>query len=231
MLAPMGQCLGTGTRICLLLTVSLSTGCMSQQLEMTTRRTLNTLPDLQYQQVIDNLATIAANPGRLPYLAVVGQGTIQVTDNGNSALGLNITPGARNANIFSFGATRNITGTLNIGTITNPEKIRSMQAVYQRAIAASAGRHPAYLWLNVGSKRDVPSRASHTGRHGDAAVWVMPEGLAGLSELTLEILDIATREDDVPEPALPPESSHRSTVPRRNFQLPAAGPVFTPGGG
>ena len=28
-----------------------------------TRRTVNALPDLQYQQVIDNLAKIAANPG------------------------------------------------------------------------------------------------------------------------------------------------------------------------
>jgi len=58
-------------------------GCMNQQLQVTARRTISGLPDLQYQQVIDNLAAIAPNPGFLPYLAVVGQGSIQVTENGN----------------------------------------------------------------------------------------------------------------------------------------------------
>src|SRR5271170_7375723 len=67
-----------------------ATGCMHQQLQFIAGRTANTLPDLQYQQVMDNLAMIAANPGFLPYLAVAGQGSVQVTDNGNSTLGLNM---------------------------------------------------------------------------------------------------------------------------------------------
>ena len=74
-------------------------------------------------------------------------------------------------------------------------------------------------------------RATHAGRHGDVAVWVMPEGIAGLSELTLEILDIATREDAAPAFSSHRESVHRPSIPRRNFQVPATGPVFTPGGG
>jgi hypothetical protein len=218
-------------RICLLLVIVPTTGCMPHQLELTTRRTLNTLPDLQYQQVIDNLAMIASNPGYLPYLAVVGQGSIQVTDNGTSTLGLSVIGRASKVNAFSLNATRNITGTLSIGTITNPEKIRSMQAVYQRAVAGWTGGNPAYSWLNLGTKRDVPSRASHIGRHGNVAAWVMPEGIAGLSALTLEILDIATREDALPASASPLGLLHRTTVPRRNFQVPPTGPVFTPGGG
>jgi hypothetical protein len=66
-------------------------GCMSQQLRFTALRTVNALPELQYQQIVDNLAKIASNPGFLPFLAVAGQGSVQVTDNGNSALGLNLT--------------------------------------------------------------------------------------------------------------------------------------------
>ena len=58
----------------------------------------------------------------------------------------------------------------------------------------------------------------------------MPEGVAGLSELTLAILDIATREDDVSAPESSGTRERRGVVPRRNFQLPATGPVFTPGG-
>src|ERR1035441_10060812 len=141
-------------RICTLLMPLFAAGCMNRQLELTTGRTLSTLPDLQYQQIIDNLAAVASNPGRLPYLAVVGQGSIQVTDNGNSMLGLSIVPGTAKANALTLAASRNITGTWSLGTITSPDKIRGMQAVYQRAVTASAQRVPAYLWLNVGGKRD-----------------------------------------------------------------------------
>jgi hypothetical protein len=35
---------------------------MNQQLRNATRRTVNTLPGLQYQLVVVNLATIASNP-------------------------------------------------------------------------------------------------------------------------------------------------------------------------
>ena len=48
---------------CLMLTPSFFAGCMNQQLELTTRRTLNTLPDLQYQQVIDNSGDDRLEPG------------------------------------------------------------------------------------------------------------------------------------------------------------------------
>ena len=46
----------------LTLTLVFASGCLHHQLELTTRRALNTLPDLHYQQVMDNLAAIAANP-------------------------------------------------------------------------------------------------------------------------------------------------------------------------
>ena len=124
--------------------------------------------------------------------------------------------------IPSFTAVLNTTGTLSLGTVTSPEKLREMQAVYRRAVSLKVQQHPSYQWLQFGHYRTVPSGAAHTGRHGDLAVWVMPDGVAGLSELTLEILDIATREDR-PGPAA-------RTVGRRNFQVPATGPVFTPGG-
>ncbi len=214
----------------LTVTLMFTSGCLHRQLEFTARRAMNTLPDLHYQQVMDNLAAIAANPARLPYLAVVGQGAVQVTDNATTALGLVSPVSLAKPDTFGFNSTRNVTGTWSLGTITSPDKIRAMQAVYQRAVAGSAHREPAHLWLKIGGKRDVPSAARHTGRHGDVAVWVMPEGVGGLSELTLAILDIATRDDTAPALASPADE-RQGGVPRRNFQLPATGPVFTPGGG
>jgi hypothetical protein len=61
----------------------------------------------------------------------------------------------------------------------------------------------------------------------------MPEGVHGLSELSLAIMDIATTEDDASLAAAGDNSmrgkSGPSGVPRRNFQVPPVGPVFTPG--
>ncbi len=208
-----------------------SGGCLNRQLELTTRRTVNTLPDLNYQQVMDNLAAVGSNPGLLPYLAVAGQGTIQVTDNGNSTFGLTMPFRSPTSEVLGMGASRNITGTWNLGTITCPDKIRGMHAVYQRAIAGSVQRDPAYVWLHVGGKRDVPRGASYVGRRGNVSVWVAPEGVAGLSELTLSILDIATRDETAPAPISFGGGSRKGAVPRRNFQVPASGPVFTPGTG
>jgi hypothetical protein len=216
---------------CSVLILVFAAGCLHRQLEFTTRRTLSTLPELHYQQVVDNLAAVAANPGRLPYLAVVGQGAVQVTDNGTTTLGLTNPINLLKPDGLGLGSSRNVTATWSLGTITSPDKIRAMQAVYQRAVAGSARRDPPHLWLNIGGKRDAPSEACHTGRHGNVSVWVMPDGLAGLSELTLAILDIATREDDDPAPESPGPNGRRAAIPRRNFQLPATGPVFTPGGG
>jgi hypothetical protein len=194
----------------------LGAGCVSRQLEQTTLRTLDTLPDLTYQQVINNLAAVAAVPGRLPSLAVVGEGSVQVTGNGSATLGLiatRLVPG--------FTGSINTTGVLSLGTVTDPTKLREMQAVYQHAVAARVQGLPSHQWIRWGHYRTVPSTAAHVGRRGDLAVWVMPEDVGGLTELTLEILDIATREDS---PALPHHTG------RRNFQAPPRGAVFTPGG-
>ncbi len=88
--------------------------------------------------------------------------------------------------------------------------------------------------MKIGCKKDVPKNASYVGRHGQLFVWVMPDGIAGLSDLTLTIMDIATREDIVPPLAASSRESFRdngmpAAIPRRNFQVPPSGPVYTPG--
>ncbi len=80
----MGRRKGRGIPLLSIVLLVLPSGCINQQLQFSTRRTANTLPDLQYQQVMDNLAMIADNPGFLPYLAVAGHGSIGVTNGGTS---------------------------------------------------------------------------------------------------------------------------------------------------
>jgi hypothetical protein len=225
---------GIGRFVSPILVVAGASGCMSQQLEFTARRTVNAMPDLHYQQVIDNLAKIASNPGFLPYLAVAGQGSVQVTDNGSSAMGLSMSPKVSGLGTLSLGASRNITGTWSLGTITSPDKIRSMQALYLHAIAARAAGDPAFLWFHIGGKADVPRHASYAGRYGDIFVWVMPDGIEGLSALALAVMDIATREDSGISAVADDGPFRGLTGPpgiiRHNFQVPPVGPVFTPGG-
>jgi hypothetical protein len=47
----------------------LNAGCMTTQLRQRTNRQASTIPDVYYQQVLDNLAMIEADPARLPYFA------------------------------------------------------------------------------------------------------------------------------------------------------------------
>lgn len=227
------RCVSQRGHWCAIAFLGLASGCMSQQLRYTTRQTVSSLPDLQYQQVMDNLAKLAANPGVLPYLAVVGQGSVQVTDNGSSIVGINSPANLLAPTSVSLGATRNITGTWSLGTITSPEKIRSMQTVYLRAITGRAAGDPAFGWLKVGAQADVPQQAAYVGQFQDVFAWVMPDGMEGLSDLTLAIMDVATREDTGGEP-VKDGAPVRATpgvpgVSRRNFQVPPTGPVFTPG--
>ena len=45
-------------------------------------------------------------------------------------------------------------------------------------------------WFCVGRKKDVPRDACYVGHHGDTYVWVMPEGVDGLTRFTLLVLSI-----------------------------------------
>ena len=88
------RCSSSRSAFLAMLLFGLVPGCVGRQLQFTARRTVNALPDLQYEQVVDNLAKTAANPGFLPYFAVAGQGSVQVTDNGSSTLPMSISPAA-----------------------------------------------------------------------------------------------------------------------------------------
>ena len=49
-------------------------------------------------------------------------------------------------------------------------------------------------WFGVGTKKDVPKGACHVGHHGATYVWVMPEGVGGLTRFTLLVLSIVKLE-------------------------------------
>ncbi len=55
-------------------------GCTADRLRDQTIKQGATFPDLEYQQVLDNLALFAANPAALPWHMNIREGTTQMTD-------------------------------------------------------------------------------------------------------------------------------------------------------
>ncbi|MHC5541052.1 hypothetical protein ACYOEI_22755, partial [Singulisphaera rosea] len=53
---------------------------MNGRLRQRTINQASTLPDLQYQQVLDNLAQFTVNPATLPWHVNLKEGTSQITD-------------------------------------------------------------------------------------------------------------------------------------------------------
>ena len=97
-------------------------------------------------------------------------------------------------------------------------------------VAGSARREPAHQWLRVGAKHEVPRRARLSGQYGDVSVWVMPEDVAGLSELTLAILDIATRVDDADAAVAPDRGGRRARCRGGISRFPRVGRCSHPAG-
>ena len=88
-----------------------------------------------------------------------------------------------------------------------------------KQLQALAQNHPG--WLHVTSKHAVPKNACYREACGDIAVWVTDDGMAGLSEFVLILLDIGTT--DPASLALP---SPTASVAVRQSGLPAIAPNF-----
>ena len=58
--------------VALAIAAAVGTGCAHRQLDRSTLRQAGTVTDIQYRQVLNNLAMVHANPDVLPSFAVVG---------------------------------------------------------------------------------------------------------------------------------------------------------------
>jgi hypothetical protein len=189
------------------------------QLERHTLRQASTLTDLQYQQVLSNLALTYAHPGALPFysLAGTGQTNISVSVNSNAMLSWDMLTSGPKAFLWFFDKTTSTTtgGENNLdqwttASVLNPDELALMRVAYERTvgIAPDAGAnarledfltpYPHYLqamrpgWVHYGCKLKVPHNACFVGHYGTQYAWVLDDGVEPLTELTLAILDIGT---------------------------------------
>ena len=69
-----------------------SPGCTHNQLRRSTLNTSSTLTEMQYQQVLDNLAMFVQNSGSLPFFALNSKGNVQISDSLAANGSLNFSP-------------------------------------------------------------------------------------------------------------------------------------------
>jgi hypothetical protein len=189
--------------------VLLASGCAHTHLRKSTFSIAGEVPQLQQQQVLDNLARLCAQPEALPYFAIVGGGTVQVVTDHSGAVTLTAAPA-----IFNLGTSRNVAEQYNVAIVTDPEALDLMRRTYQwtlgihteenrQRLAGFFGddfekRIPSEPWFGWGPFQNICAEAVCVGRCGHTAVWVTADSIQSLTLLTLAILDLATAGPPVP---------------------------------
>jgi hypothetical protein len=253
------------------LLATLCCGCQTTQLQQRSVNMAGRLSEMQYGQVMNNLALMADNSNALPHFVLAQQGRIGLEYADQSTVSLNwdrivassagyllglfrldkesatttasvvdITewdttpdldpiqeilmqglyrkvlgcniPDYQFAALHSFfyakpkideDTNRQLYSALQV-LITNgglDSKAQALAKKMQDALSAYQWQYSAALnevfcsldsgWVHVGHKCDVPRDACYVGKHQHTYVWVMPDDVSYLTNLTIAILDIA----------------------------------------
>ena len=118
--------------VLLLAIVSTCCGCTHLRLGRQTVKQSSTLTDIQYQQVLDNLAMFACEPNALAWHVKVTGGVVQVADQGNAG----IVPSQVNRPLLApnLGLTRNVLGQWNVDPVVESDDLELLQLAYQKAL-------------------------------------------------------------------------------------------------
>jgi hypothetical protein len=115
-------------------------GCANVQLKRSTVRSASTLTDLQYQQVLDNLAMYCGDPTALPWHVNLQNGAVQVADAGS--LGTIAQSDLSHTFTWSpyFTGTRSIVTQWSTVPVTDDTTLRLLRMAYQIAVSYRAER-------------------------------------------------------------------------------------------
>jgi hypothetical protein len=118
----------------------------------------STLPDLQYQQVLDNLARFADNPSALPWHVNFREGTTQITDSASGGAAVDIGPPA-NTLPQLFGS-RTVVVQWGMTPVIDSVELRLLRVAYRRALGSPEMPDPEFLnELAHELKNQFPSNA------------------------------------------------------------------------
>lgn len=134
------------TGLLLLSLLPLLAGCQTHQsLRRNTVSTTSTLADLNYQQVLDNVARFVANPSTMPYFAVVNAGTVTVADQNSAGATATYNPtltfaqqGGGALPILSLAATpsgsRTVTENWSMVPVTDVDNLRRIRCAFELVV-------------------------------------------------------------------------------------------------
>jgi hypothetical protein len=115
--------------------LSFCAGCTAQAVRRQTVAQAATWMDIQYRQVIENLAMVANNPDVLPCYSVQDYGSSNVSDKVSLVGGLTIPPlGTATTGVIDPNASRAITDNWTLTQVTAPEKLRALQLAFKYAV-------------------------------------------------------------------------------------------------
>jgi hypothetical protein len=129
--------------------LSTLTGCTHLALEKDTLKTTNTLADLQFQQVLDNVARFHDNPDTIPSFAVTTAGTVSVNDQNSAGVSPTYSPtltfflqggGALPilSLLFPISAQRAVTENWSLTPITDADNLRRLRCAYRLLVMGEA---------------------------------------------------------------------------------------------
>jgi hypothetical protein len=148
--------------VCLVLLVA--AGCADLQLRRSTARQASTLTSLQYQQVLNNLAMLHADPTALPALIALKSGTAQVADTGSLGVGLDL--GSRTHTTPNLLGTRSVVEQWNTSPVSDDTTLRLLRLAYHRTMgdppvltADDANDLAHTLSAQIGTNADISTDA------------------------------------------------------------------------
>ncbi|SIO34186.1 hypothetical protein SAMN05444166_3929 [Singulisphaera sp. GP187] len=126
-------------RLIAVMALSLGAGCTSRQLSRNTISQASTLSDLQFQQVVNNLAMFAGNPSAIPYHVSLKDGSAQVADSGSGAFAFAFgrAQGYLATYAPSLNAQRTIVDSWAMAPITDDNELQLLSLAYRRAFGSS----------------------------------------------------------------------------------------------
>ena len=210
----------------------LACGCTHDELRRDTNNVEKTMADLRFQGILNNLAMMAHNPASLPNPIAVTTGFAQASDSGGGKGNAVFNPhGLMTWQFGDASLSRQVTEQWALQPLHKPDKLRMMRCAFQvllgsplatcddpgcgpdcyqrlHAFFATEDATPDLTcaiprgWYSVGRACDVPKNACFSAYYGDTYVWVMPDGIDGLSRFTLSILRIALTDRTTPAVAV-----------------------------
>jgi hypothetical protein len=172
-------------RLVVLLLGLLSTlsGCTHLALQKDTVRTSDTLADLQFHQVLDNVARFHDNPDTVPSFAVTTAGTVSIADQTGAGVSPTYSPTLSSAQqgggalpilslLFPFTTQRALTENWSLTPITDADNLRRLRCAYRLLVMGEAAPNYEYCRKEL--------KAFFAGEEADLAEYYPPRGWYGV---------------------------------------------------